>query len=70
MIKQNTPWFLFWNSLNSEEKRLFRLLQSTYGELGKNSQMFCYGYLTVKNEIKKYAMEKFCVDLENLPKDK
>lgn len=70
MIHQHTPWYLFWNSLNTEEKRLFRLLQMAHRELGKDSKMFSYGYLGIKNDIKEFVMGKFSVDLDDLPRDR
>ena len=60
-------WKSFWDSLDSDEKVLFRLLQSAHRELGKNVQMFYYGYMNQKNQIEKYVTNRFNVDLNKLP---
>lgn len=63
-----TTWNEFWNSLDSDKKQLFRLLQSTHRELGKNVQMFYYGYMSTKRHIEEYVKANFNVDLNNLPR--
>ena len=70
IIKQNTPWDLFWNSLTQDEKTLFRLLQRTHRELGSHVQMFYLGHLRQKQDISDYVLGKFGIDLENLPRSK
>ena len=60
-------WLEFWGSLDSDRKQLFRLLQSTHNQLGKNVQMFCYGHMSQKRHIENYVKEHFNVDLNNLP---
>lgn len=61
-------WHEFWNSLDSDKKALFRVLQSAHRELGSNVRMFYHGYMTPKRHIEEYVKENFNVDLNNLPR--
>lgn len=65
-----TEWQTFWDGLNTYDRQLFRLLQSTHRELGKNVQMFYHDWMSNKREIENFVKERFNVDLNNLPKDK
>jgi hypothetical protein len=65
-----TPWNKFWNSLNADQRRLFRLLQTAYRSLGKDARMFSYDHLGPKSEIRQYVQDVFGVDLDNLPQDR
>lgn len=65
-----TEWDKFWDSLNTYDRGLFRLLQRTHNELGKNVQMFYHGWMGSKWEIEEFVTERYGVDLNNLPKCK
>jgi len=59
----NAEFDAFFDSLSRENKRLFRMLQSAYNELGRNVQMFSHGHLGIKQEIAEFMLEKFNYDL-------
>lgn len=63
-------WELFWNSLKTEQRELFRLLQTTHRVLSENVQMFSYDWIQSKNHIEVYVKNNFGVDLNNLPSNK
>lgn len=62
-------WQQFWNSLNTYDRQLFRMLQRTHTEMGKNVQMFYHGWMSSKYEIEEFVKDRFSVDLNNLPKE-
>jgi hypothetical protein len=68
-MDQISPWELFKRAQSKEDMRLFRLLQRIHTELPKGRQMFYLDYLNQKKDIEDYVLDKFGVDLNNLPKD-
>jgi hypothetical protein len=67
-MKKPKTWKEFWDSLNTYDRRLFRLLQRTHRELGQNVQMFYHGWMSSKHEIEEFVKDRYDVDLNNLPK--